>query len=199
MKDNNFTFIDLFAGIGGFRIAFSECGGECVMASEWDTYAQMTYEANFGHIPEGDITKISEECIPEHDILTAGFPCQPFSIAGVTKHNALGNKHGLLHATQGTLFFDVAQIIRVKKPKTFLLENVKNLLNHDKGNTFQIIQQTLEDLGYKIYTKVLDARTVVPQHRERVYIVGFREPYIPVAGFKHPELPDLRPKNQGHT
>ncbi|HLJ36548.1 MAG TPA: DNA (cytosine-5-)-methyltransferase [Ktedonobacteraceae bacterium] len=186
--NRHFTFIDLFAGIGGFRIAFGDYGGECVMASEWDKYAQMTYEANFGHKPEGDITKIAAESIPDHDILTAGFPCQPFSIAGVTKHNALGNQHGFLNATQGTLFFDVARIIKEKRPKAFLLENVKNLVSHDGGKTFQIIQQTLEkELGYHIYPQILDARKVVPQHRERIYIVGFREP---VADFKPLELPD---------
>lgn len=191
MSEYKFTFIDLFAGIGGFRIAFEAQGGQCVMASEWDKYAQLTYEANFGHRPEGDITKIPEESVPDHDILTAGFPCQPFSIAGVTKHNALGNKHGLLHPTQGTLFFDVARIIRQKRPKAFLLENVKNLLSHDRKKTFTIIRQTLEDeLGYHIYLKVIDARTVVPQHRERIYIVGFREP----VQFKFPTLPDLKPK-----
>lgn len=189
--DSNFKFIDLFAGIGGFRIAFTEYGGTCVMASEWDKYAQMTYEANFGHRPEGDITKIPAEVIPYHDILTAGFPCQPFSIAGVTKHNALGNKHGFLNATQGTLFFDVARIIKEKRPEAFLLENVKNLKSHDKGRTFQVIEKTLtEELGYYIYYSILDARTVVPQHRERIYIVGFREPLY----FEFPILPDLKPK-----
>ncbi len=161
------------------------------MASEWDRYAQMTYEANFDHKPEGDITKIPEESIPDHNILTAGFPCQPFSIAGVTKHNALGNMHGLLHATQGTLFFDVARIIKRKQPDAFVLENVKNLKSHDKGKTFKIIKRTLEEeLGYHIYDKIIDARTVVPQHRERIYIVGFREP----VDFRFPVLPDLHPK-----
>lgn len=191
MEEKLFRFIDLFAGIGGFRIAFSDEGGECVMSSEWDKYAQLTYQANFGEKPEGDITKIAEEDIPDHDILTAGFPCQPFSIAGVTKHNALGNQHGLLHATQGTLFFDVARIIREKRPRAFLLENVKNLKSHDKGKTFQVIRQTLEsELGYHIYYKILDARNVVPQHRERIYIAGFREP----TDFAFPTLPDLHPK-----
>ncbi len=191
MKNTSFTFIDLFAGIGGFRMAFTEWGGECLMASEWDTYAQRTYEANFGHRPEGDITKISEKNIPDHDILTAGFPCQPFSIAGVTKNNALGNMHGLLHATQGTLFFDVARIIKEKRPRAFLLENVKNLKSHDKGKTFSIIERTLtEELGYHIYYSIIDARTVVPQHRERIYIIGFREP----VKFDFPLLPYLQPK-----
>lgn len=193
-KQQKFTFIDLFAGIGGIRLAFENAGGEsvkCVFSSEWDAKAQETYEANFGEKPDGDITKINAEDIPDHDILTAGFPCQPFSIAGVSKNNALGNEHGFKHATQGTLFFDVARIIEKKQPKAFLLENVKNLKSHDKGKTFKIILQTLQDeLGYTVYTKILDARTMVPQHRERIYIVGFREPTY----FEFPEIPDLKPK-----
>lgn len=193
-KQKNFTFIDLFAGIGGIRLAFENAGAgsvKCIYSSEWDEKAQDTYEANFGERPAGDITKINAEEIPDHDILTAGFPCQPFSIAGVSKNNALGNEHGFKHATQGTLFFDVARIIDKKRPKAFLLENVKNLKGHDKGNTFKIIRQTLEDeLGYYVYSKVIDARTMVPQHRERIYIVGFRES----TNFEFPELPDLEPK-----
>lgn len=193
-KKKVFSFIDLFAGIGGIRMAFENAGREsvkCVFSSEWDGKAQETYKANFGETPEGDITKIDANNIPDHDILTAGFPCQPFSIAGVSKNNALGNEHGFKHATQGTLFFDVARIIEKKRPKAFLLENVKNLKSHDKGKTFKVILQTLQDeLGYTVYTKVLDARTMVPQHRERIYIVGFREPTY----FDFPELPDLKPK-----
>lgn len=185
-----FRFIDLFAGIGGFRIAFTETGGTCVYASEWDSYAQKTYEYNFGHRPEGDITKVSEKDIPDHDILTAGFPCQPFSIAGVTKNNALGKTHGLLHATQGTLFFDVARIIKEKRPEAFLLENVKNLVSHDGKATFKIITRTLEELGYSIFPQILDARKVVPQHRERIYIVGFRD----ISHFDFPDISDLHPK-----
>ena len=191
MENTKFSFIDLFAGIGGFRLALERWGGRCVFASEWDKYAQMTYVSNFGHMPEGDITKIHEDTIPDHDILTAGFPCQPFSIAGVTKHNALGNSHGLLHATQGTLFFDVARIIKRKRPKAFILENVKNLLSHDRGKTFKVIRHTLEhDLGYHIYYKIIDARTEVPQHRERIYIVGFEKPLY----FAFPFMPDSQPK-----
>ena len=188
------TFIDLFAGIGGIRLAFENAGAgstRCVFSSEWDEKAQDTYEANFEERPAGDITKIKAEDIPDHDILTAGFPCQPFSIAGVTKHKALGNEHGFKHAAQGTLFFDAARIIDKKRPRAFLLENVKNLQTHDKGNTFKVIRQTLEyELGYYIYYKVIDARKMVPQHRERIYIVGFREP----TNFEFPELPDLNPK-----
>lgn len=190
-NNTTFTFIDLFAGIGGFRIAFQEAGGRCVFASEWDRYAQLTYEANFGHTPDGDITKIPADTIPDHDILTAGFPCQPFSIAGVSKHNALGNAHGFGHTTQGTLFFDVARIIQEKQPKVFVLENVKNLLRHDRGRTFAVIQQILEDeLGYHITYKVLDAGNLVPQHRERIYIVGTKEP----LEFDFPVISDVKPK-----
>jgi DNA (cytosine-5)-methyltransferase 1 len=170
------TFIDLFAGIGGFRWALErKLGGRCVFASEWDRFAQDTYEANFGHRPHGDITKIDPSTIPTHDILTAGFPCQPFSIAGVSKANALGRKHGFEHATQGTLFFNVAKIIERQRPRAFILENVKNLKSHDKGNTFRIIIDTLSELGYHFDSKVVDARHWVPQHRERIFIVGFRE------------------------
>ena len=188
---SKFTFIDLFAGIGGFRLAFQSLGGNCVFSSEWDKYAQVTYEANFGHMPAGDITKIPAKDIPDHDILTAGFPCQPFSIAGVSKHNALGNPHGFLHATQGTLFFDVARIIKEKQPKAFLLENVKNLLRHDKGNTFNVILDTLEkNLGYCVSYNIIDARKLVPQHRERIFIVGFKEE----KSFEFPAIPDLNPR-----
>lgn len=169
-------FIDLFAGIGGFRWALERAlGGECVFASEWDKFAQQTYAANFGHVPDGDITQVVPSSIPDHDILTAGFPCQPFSIAGVSKANALGRSHGFAHATQGTLFFNVAQIINEKKPRAFVLENVKNLKSHDKGRTFQVISDTLTELGYHFDWKILDARHWVPQHRERVFIVGFRD------------------------
>ncbi len=184
-------FIDLFAGIGGFRIAFEDARAECVFASEWDTYAQKTYEANHGHRPDGDIRIIHADDIPDHDILTAGFPCQPFSIAGVSKHNALGNAHGFQHVAQGTLFFDVARIIARKRPQAFILENVKNLLTHDRRRTYGIILRTLEDeLGYRVKTQVIDAQKLVPQHRERVYIVGFREQ----IDFPDISLPDLQPK-----
>ncbi|XFA72352.1 DNA (cytosine-5-)-methyltransferase [Thermosynechococcaceae cyanobacterium Okahandja] len=170
------TFIDLFAGIGGMRLGFTQAGAECVFSSEWNKFAQMTYEANFLEKPLGDITKISNSEIPDHDILLAGFPCQPFSIAGVSKHNALGINHGFNHPTQGNLFFEIVRILADKKPKAFLLENVKNLQSHDKGRTFKIIHKILDDLGYYIYYKVIDAVHFVPQHRERIFIVGFREP-----------------------
>jgi len=172
-----FTFIDLFAGIGGLRTAFESIGGECVFTSEWDSYAQRTYLANFrdSHELNGDITKVAATDIPDHDVLVAGFPCQPFSIAGVSKKNALGRAHGFLDETQGTLFFDVARIIKEKRPKAFLLENVKNLKSHDKGRTFQVIKNTLEELGYHLHIRVLDGQHFVPQHRERIVIVGFRD------------------------
>jgi len=177
---NRFRFIDLFAGIGGTRLGFESIGGVCVFTSEWNSFAQKTYLENFTespqHLFEGDITNVHEKDIPDHDVLLAGFPCQPFSIAGVSKKNALGVPHGFECTTQGTLFFDVARIIAEKKPKAFLLENVKNLISHDKGNTFKVIARTLRDeLGYYISYKVLDAQHFVPQHRQRIIIVGFRE------------------------
>lgn len=179
--DAGFTFIDLFAGIGGIRIGFEAQGGRCVFTSEWNAYAQKTYFANFpetaAHLFAGDITQMDENDIPDHDVLLAGFPCQPFSIAGVSKKNALGRAHGFADETQGTLFFDVARIIAAKRPRAFLLENVKNLVGHDKGNTFRVILKTLRDkLGYHVQHKVIDGQRFVPQHRERILIVGFREP-----------------------
>lgn len=177
--DSAFTFIDLFAGIGGIRLGFAAHGGRCVFTSEWNKFAQKTYLENFrqdaSHIFVGDITTIDEKDVPDHDVLLAGFPCQPFSIAGVSKKNALGRPHGFECTTQGTLFFDVARIIAAKQPKAFLLENVKNLLSHDKGNTFKVILQTLRnELGYDVHYKVIDGQHFVPQHRERIIIVGFR-------------------------
>ena len=174
----DFRFIDLFAGIGGIRMGFEGIGGKCVFTSEWDKYAAKTYEANFraeaGHTFAGDITKVDAAQVPDHDLLLAGFPCQPFSIAGVSKKNALGRAHGFKDATQGTLFFDVARIIDEKRPGVFLLENVRNLRSHDKGKTFEVILRTLtEELGYQVTHRVLDARPWVPQGRQRILIVGF--------------------------
>ena len=179
-KKGAFTFADLFAGIGGIRLAFEKIGGECVFTSEWDSYAQKTYAANFrvSHEMNGDITEIAAKDIPDHDVLVGGFPCQPFSIAGVSKKNSLGRAHGFADETQGTLFFDVARIIAEKQPRAFLLENVKNLKSHDKGRTFDVIHRTLKDLGYNIYYKVIDGAHFVPQHRERIIIIGFRDPVI---------------------
>jgi DNA (cytosine-5)-methyltransferase 1 len=174
-----FRFIDLFAGIGGLRLGFESIGGKCVFTSEWDKYSQKTYRANFpddNHEISGDITKIDASEIPEHDVLLAGFPCQPFSIAGVSKKNALGRAHGFNCDTQGTLFFDVQRIIAHHRPKAFLLENVKNLISHDKGRTFGVIRTVLEkELGYSVDWRVIDAKPWLPQHRERIFIAGFRE------------------------
>jgi len=181
--------IDLFAGIGGFRMGFTRAfGAECVFSSEWDRFAKVTYEANWGDEPAGDITAIPVDEIPDHEILTAGFPCQPFSIAGVSKRNSLGYDHGFEHPTQGTLFFNVQAIIAAKQPRMFLLENVKNLLRHDRGRTFKVILDTLEnELGYHVRHQVLSARTLVPQNRERIFIVGFRD----AADAQHFEFPKL--------
>jgi len=190
---DKFTFIDLFAGIGGMRLAFESVGGKCVFSSEWDKHAQKTYLSNFGDLPEGDITKIPSDRIPDHDILLAGFPCQPFSIAGVSKKKSLGRAHGFLDETQGTLFFEVARIIRDKRPKAFLLENVKNLKTHDKGRTFRVIQSTLQKLGYNLHVAILDGKYYVPQHRERIFIVGFdMNVYGGWEDFRFPDPPDTK-------
>ena len=191
-KEPKFKFIDLFAGIGGIRLAFQNNGGKCVFTSEWDSFAKKTYEANFGEVPFGDITQISEKEIPDHDILLGGFPCQPFSIAGVSKKNSLGRQHGFLDKTQGTLFFDIARIIEYKKPKVFMLENVKNLLSHDKKKTFKVIEETLTELGYSLHYKVLDAKHYVPQHRERIIIVGFNKSvFKEQENFEFPKPPEV--------
>ena len=171
-----FAFIDLFAGIGGTRLGFENAGGRCVWTSEWDDFAQRTYRANFAvrdHELAGDITRVDAEEIPAHDVLVAGFPCQPFSIAGVSKKNALGRPHGFACETQGTLFFDLERVLAHHRPRAFLLENVKNLQSHDGGRTYDVIIRTLrEKLGYSVFPKVVDARRVVPQHRERIFLVG---------------------------
>lgn len=169
----SFTFIDLFAGIGGMRIAFEANGGFCVYSNEWNKFCQQTYLANFGEQPDGDITKVDEKTIPNHDILIAGFPCQPFSIAGVSKKQSLGRATGFEDKTQGTLFFDVCRIINAKRPKVFMLENVKNLKRHNKGNTFRVVLESLDELDYKVFYAILDGQHYVPQHRERILIVGF--------------------------
>jgi DNA (cytosine-5)-methyltransferase 1 len=173
-------FVDLFAGIGGMRLAFESAGTHCVFSSEWDKYAQKTYEANFGETPFGDITEISEKDIPKFDILLAGFPCQPFS--------SIGKREGFKHKTQGTLFYEVARIIDYHKPKAFLLENVSGLLTHDDGKTFSTIINVLDDLGYAVEYKILDASDFgVPQKRERIYIVGFNKKKIRNADFRFPK------------
>lgn len=186
-----FTFIDLFAGMGGFRLAMQAQGGKCIFSSEWNQYAQKTYLANFGDMPFGDITKEeTKSFIPKHfDVLCAGFPCQPFSIAGVSKKNSLGRETGFKDKTQGTLFFDVADIISRHRPKAFFLENVKNLVSHDKGRTFKVITETLEELDYSIHYEVLDGKSFVPQHRERIMIVGYdRKIYGGKEEFEFPKL-----------
>ena len=176
-ENPKFTFIDLFAGMGGFRLAMQAQGGKCVFSSEWNAYSQKTYFSNFGDMPFGDITKeVTKSFIPKNfDILCAGFPCQPFSIAGVSKKKSLGRETGFKDKTQGTLFFDVADIISRHRPKAFYLENVKNLTSHDKGNTFRVIYDTLRELRYSVHYLVMDGQTYVPQHRERIMIVGFDE------------------------
>ena len=184
----SFTFIDLFAGIGGIRLGFEKFKGECVFTSEWDKYSQITYQANFGDEPNGDITKTDVKDIPKHDILLAGFPCQPFSNAGL--------KQGF-DDTRGTLFFDVARIIEHRKPSMILLENVKGFVNHDKGRTMKIVKETLEELGYNVFYKVLNARDFgIPQNRERIYIVGMNKKKLGSIGFKFPQ-PSYKPTKVG--
>lgn len=189
----DFTFIDLFAGIGGIRLGFESAGGQCVFTAEWNKFSQQTYRENFGddHPLIGDIVPYPAADIPDHNLLLAGFPCQPFSIAGVSKKNALGRPHGFECKTQGTLFFDVARIIAAKRPRAFLLENVKNLRSHNQGNTLKTILDVLRhDLGYTVQWRIIDGKHFVPQHRERILIVGFRED----LGFDFDSLllPDLQ-------
>lgn len=182
-ENPDFKFIDLFAGIGGFRIAFQGLNGQCVFSSEIDKAAKRTYEQNFGECPFGDIrqftnSELSSEfinaAIPDHDILTGGFPCQPFSLAGVSARNHLGIAHGFLDVKQGNLFFDIARIISIKKPQVVFLENVKNFKNHDGGNTFETVKSIMNELGYDFHSKVINANKVVPQSRERFYMVCFK-------------------------
>lgn len=221
-----FTFIDLFAGIGGLRRAFEAAGGECVLTSEWNKFAVKTYKANYADDPkrhrfnsdirelthshkeeisEKEAYKFIQKSVPDHDVLLAGFPCQPFSIAGVSKKNALGRAHGFECKTQGTLFFDVARILKAKKPAAFLLENVKNLKSHDKGRTFKVILETLDELGYWVSDvdyegsadpKIIDGRHFVPQHRERIVLVGFRKDLGVHEGFTLKDVPKFFPKKR---
>jgi DNA (cytosine-5)-methyltransferase 1 len=189
--ESSLKFIDLFAGIGGIRIAFERAGAECVFSSEWNKFAQQTYEKNFGEIPAGDIRAIQAADLPDFDILCGGFPCQPFSIAGVSKKRSLNKPHGFEDKTQGTLFYEILRILKEKKPSAFFLENVKNLENHDKGKTFSVIQDSLRDAGYSFRYKVINAKSLVPQNRERIFMVGFRDPEI---GFDFPNVPDRKPR-----
>ena len=181
-----FTFIDLFAGIGGLRQAMESIGGHCTFSSEWDKFARETYTANYrdNHQISGDIQVIPADQVPEHNVLCAGFPCQPFSLAGVSKKNALGRAHGFLDETQGTLFFDVVRILKHHRPEAFLLENVKNLQSHDKGKTFSVIIGALEELGYCVRVEIVNAQHFVPQHRQRIILVGF----LQKSGFSFSEL-----------
>ena len=187
-----FTFIDLFAGIGGTRLGFEAAGGSCVFGSEYERFAVHTYAVNHGEIPAGDITKLLLDEIPEHDVLVAGFPCQPFSIAGVSKLNALGLPNGFDHPNQGHLFFSTRDVLAYRQPRAFLLENVKHLRNHDSGRTYETIRDALDELGYNVDDKVIDARALVPQHRERIFIVGFRDAED-FKRFRFPELADAQP------
>lgn len=184
-------FIDLFCGIGGFRIAFERQGATCVFSSDYDKFSQLSYEKNYGEKPHGDIHTIAVSDIPMHDILCAGFPCQPFSLAGVSKKNSLGVAHGFDDAKQGNLFFAIVEIINYHRPAAFVLENVKNLRSHDKGKTFRIIYDTLtQHLGYTVETRIINGKNVVPQNRERLFLVGFRE----ARSFEFPVFPDVGPK-----
>ena len=176
----DYRFVDLFAGIGGLRRGFDAEGGRCVFTSEWDKHARETYLANFedapDHVMAGDIREVDEADVPEHELLLAGFPCQPFSIAGVSKKNAIGQPHGFRCDSQGTLFFEVARILAHRRPEAFVLENVKNLASHDRGRTFRVIRGTLEDdLRYHVTARVINASGYVPQNRERIFIAGFRD------------------------
>ena len=186
-----FTFIDLFAGIGGLRQAMESIGGHCVFTSEWDKFSKQTYEANYrdNRPIAGDIREVAAEDIPPHNVLCAGFPCQPFSLAGVSKKNSLGREHGFRDDAQGTLFFDVVRILEHHRPEAFMLENVKNLTSHDEGKTFEVIIGALQELGYSVKAQVIDAQHFVPQHRQRIVIVGFKED----TGFTFEDL-QLKPK-----
>jgi DNA (cytosine-5)-methyltransferase 1 len=222
----DFDFIDLFAGIGGIRRGFEKVGGRCVLTSEWNPFAVRTYKANYhsdadNHVFNEDIRQLTlsadanvseidayahiDKVVPDHDVLLAGFPCQPFSIAGVSKKNSLGRKHGFECDTQGTLFFDVARIIAAKRPTAFVLENVKNLKSHDKGNTFRVIMKALGELGYWISDaegstgvdyKIIDGSHFVPQHRERIVLVGFRKDLNVHDGFTLKDVAKLFPKRK---
>jgi DNA (cytosine-5)-methyltransferase 1 len=221
-----FDFIDLFAGIGGIRRGFEKVGGRCVLTSEWNPYAVRTYKANYycdpaHHVFNQDVRELTlsadsnvsereayahiDKVVPDHDVLLAGFPCQPFSIAGVSKKNSLGRKHGFECDTQGTLFFDVARIIAAKRPTAFVLENVKNLKSHDKGKTFRVIMEALDELGYWVADadqgsgedhKIIDGRHFVPQHRERIVLVGFRKDLDVHSGFTLKDIAKLVPERR---
>ena len=185
-----FAFVDLFAGIGGFRIGLERIGGSCVFTSEWDKFSQQTYEKWFGEKPHGDINEVHPKDIPDHDILAAGFPCQPFSIAGVSKKRSWGMADGFQCERQGNLFFKICEIVNEKRPPVLILENVKNLKSHDKKRTWQVIESELKALGYTVFNKIIDACDYVPQHRERIFIVCFAdEVFGPNPNFRFPDPP----------
>lgn len=188
-QKSKFTFIDLFAGIGGMRLAFEKAGGTCVFSSEINEQSRKTYEANFHETPAGDIRKVQSASIPSHDILVAGFPCQPFSIAGVSKKRSMAKADGFQDHDQGRLFYEILRILRAKCPRAFLLENVKNLQHHDGGKTFDRMFTSLKMLGYDVHHEVIDASAVVPQHRERIFIVGFLDPH----NFTFPKFINKKP------
>lgn len=189
MKRQRFRFIDLFCGIGGMRLGLEKAGGKCVLSSEINKYAMETYEANFHEMPLGDIRRIRSRDIPDHDVLAAGFPCQPFSLAGVSKRNSLNMPSGL-DMPEGSMFKEIVRILRAKKPQAFLLENVKHLKSFDEGRAFDRIIRGLEGAGYNIKHEVIDAQVVVPQHRERLFIVGFSHN----AKFEFPKIRDKKPR-----
>ncbi len=190
---NEIKTIDLFCGIGGIRLGFDAAGAECVWSNDYNKYSAITYSENFGpdNFHLGDIRGVKSEDIPYFNILCGGFPCQPFSIAGISKKKSLNRPHGFQDETQGTLFYEIVRIIKDKKPDAFFLENVKNLERHDNGKTFEIVKGALEELGYSFYHKVINAKSLVPQNRERIYMVGFRDRTI---DFEFPEIPDNNPK-----
>lgn len=193
MKKKQLTFIDLFAGTGGIRLGFERAGAKCVWSNDYDKHSAVTYQENFGsdHYVLGDIRKVPSEEIPDFDILTGGFPCQPFSIAGVSKKNSLNKPHGFEDETQGTLFYEIIRILKDKKPKAFFLENVRNLERHDKGRTFKVIRGALEELGYSFHYEIINAKRLVPQNRARVYMVGFKDRSL---DFTFPHILDRKPK-----
>lgn len=193
LRKEQLRFIDIFAGIGGMRIGFDRAGCKCVWANDYDKYCAKTYTENFGeeHFVLGNIREISSSEIPDFDILCAGFPCQPFSIAGVSKKNALNRPHGFQDKTQGTLFYEIIRILKEKKPEAYFLENVRNFERHDKGKTFQITKGALEEIGYSFFYRIVNAKLLVPQNRERIYMIGFRDKTL---DFRPEEIPDLKPE-----
>lgn len=190
-----FRFIDLFAGIGGIRMGLERAGGDCVFTVEIDRFAVETYEANFDHVEGGDIRRVPAEDLPEYDVLAGGFPCQPFSLAGVSKKLSLGRQHGFSDEKSGNLFFEIVRLIddAPTPPPVLFLENVKHLTRHDGGRTFKVINATLEDRGYNVSWKVVDAKPFVPQHRERTYIIGLHRDVFGETRFEFPEVPETAP------